>query len=172
MNPQSELYNAEVYRTKHLHFDLSSPATTDSSGNPYAFLPQALPGFPMGYFMWFDMSLPMDVAQHRLKYLKDAGFFAARRSNRAQLQFIGVDAARQTIAFTKVSIVWRKGGSITADVTVTGMPAVATSSTLWVCCLGLMHGTVFVSTGADTVCLLYTSPSPRDRTRSRMPSSA
>ena len=25
---------------------------------------------------------------------------------------------------------------------------------------------------ADTVCLLYTSPSPRDRTRSRMPSSA
>ena len=26
--------------------------------------------------------------------------------------------------------------------------------------------------GADGVCLLYTSPSPRDRTRSRMPSSA
>ena len=26
--------------------------------------------------------------------------------------------------------------------------------------------------GACTVCLLYTSPSPRDRTRSRMPSSA
>ena len=26
--------------------------------------------------------------------------------------------------------------------------------------------------GKDTVCLLYTSPSPRDRTRSRMPSSA
>jgi len=25
---------------------------------------------------------------------------------------------------------------------------------------------------ADRVCLLYTSPSPRDRTRSRMPSSA
>ena len=24
----------------------------------------------------------------------------------------------------------------------------------------------------DTICLLYTSPSPRDRTRSRMPSSA
>ena len=34
--------------------------------------------------------------------------------------------------------------------------------------------TVCVRTGADllTVCLLYTSPSPRDRTRSRMPSSA
>ena len=27
-------------------------------------------------------------------------------------------------------------------------------------------------TGADIACLLYTSPSPRDRTRSRMPSSA
>ena len=26
--------------------------------------------------------------------------------------------------------------------------------------------------GRDTACLLYTSPSPRDRTRSRMPSSA
>ena len=26
--------------------------------------------------------------------------------------------------------------------------------------------------GAPTTCLLYTSPSPRDRTRSRMPSSA
>ena len=26
--------------------------------------------------------------------------------------------------------------------------------------------------GLDTPCLLYTSPSPRDRTRSRMPSSA
>ena len=27
-------------------------------------------------------------------------------------------------------------------------------------------------TGKDYICLLYTSPSPRDRTRSRMPSSA
>ena len=27
-------------------------------------------------------------------------------------------------------------------------------------------------TGNDVICLLYTSPSPRDRTRSRMPSSA
>ena len=26
--------------------------------------------------------------------------------------------------------------------------------------------------GSTTICLLYTSPSPRDRTRSRMPSSA
>ena len=29
-----------------------------------------------------------------------------------------------------------------------------------------------VSNGMDWNCLLYTSPSPRDRTRSRMPSSA
>ena len=30
----------------------------------------------------------------------------------------------------------------------------------------------FVKGGNDSLCLLYTSPSPRDRTRSRMPSSA
>ena len=29
-----------------------------------------------------------------------------------------------------------------------------------------------IVTGINMVCLLYTSPSPRDRTRSRMPSSA
>ena len=29
-----------------------------------------------------------------------------------------------------------------------------------------------IKKGEDPVCLLYTSPSPRDRTRSRMPSSA
>ena len=29
-----------------------------------------------------------------------------------------------------------------------------------------------VLTNKDRICLLYTSPSPRDRTRSRMPSSA
>ena len=31
---------------------------------------------------------------------------------------------------------------------------------------------VFACVGNDNDCLLYTSPSPRDRTRSRMPSSA
>src|SRR5664280_1111113 len=31
---------------------------------------------------------------------------------------------------------------------------------------------VLAAVGADPTCLLYTSPSPRDRTRSRMPSSA
>ena len=31
---------------------------------------------------------------------------------------------------------------------------------------------VVVQTAQETTCLLYTSPSPRDRTRSRMPSSA
>ena len=30
----------------------------------------------------------------------------------------------------------------------------------------------FVDLNSNTTCLLYTSPSPRDRTRSRMPSSA
>ena len=36
---------------------------------------------------------------------------------------------------------------------------------------GKMLDSAFLSVGIDT-CLLYTSPSPRDRTRSRMPSSA
>ena len=38
-----------------------------------------------------------------------------------------------------------------------------------------MHAILFMMAAADTLladCLLYTSPSPRDRTRSRMPSSA
>ena len=38
-----------------------------------------------------------------------------------------------------------------------------------------MYGAIFMMAGAYTLCtdcLLYTSPSPRDRTRSRMPSSA
>ena len=34
------------------------------------------------------------------------------------------------------------------------------------------EGTPFYSYETVTTCLLYTSPSPRDRTRSRMPSSA
>ena len=33
-------------------------------------------------------------------------------------------------------------------------------------------GVITSTTGCLTICLLYTSPSPRDRTRSRMPSSA
>ena len=40
--------------------------------------------------------------------------------------------------------------------------------------LGGLHAVraVEIGSGQDVVCLLYTSPSPRDRTRSRMPSSA
>jgi hypothetical protein len=40
--------------------------------------------------------------------------------------------------------------------------------------VGLMSASLLVGAAANLVyvCLLYTSPSPRDRTRSRMPSSA
>ena len=38
--------------------------------------------------------------------------------------------------------------------------------------LRLINGLVPHHTGGILACLLYTSPSPRDRTRSRMPSSA
>ena len=38
---------------------------------------------------------------------------------------------------------------------------------------GLSDGVYFIiKVDQNTICLLYTSPSPRDRTRSRMPSSA
>ena len=40
---------------------------------------------------------------------------------------------------------------------------------------GCFHGrssAAIAASGAEKICLLYTSPSPRDRTRSRMPSSA
>ena len=36
----------------------------------------------------------------------------------------------------------------------------------------MTRGDPFVTLARSIVCLLYTSPSPRDRTRSRMPSSA
>ena len=35
-----------------------------------------------------------------------------------------------------------------------------------------LHSATMVKAGVFLLCLLYTSPSPRDRTRSRMPSSA
>ena len=38
--------------------------------------------------------------------------------------------------------------------------------------IGGGHAQVVGDRGVEEVCLLYTSPSPRDRTRSRMPSSA
>ena len=38
--------------------------------------------------------------------------------------------------------------------------------------LTLGAGALFLAFGINRICLLYTSPSPRDRTRSRMPSSA
>src|SRR5665213_1358426 len=41
---------------------------------------------------------------------------------------------------------------------------------LWVERVGLAHFSS--SSGLCTICLLYTSPSPRDRQKSRMPSSA
>ena len=37
---------------------------------------------------------------------------------------------------------------------------------------GYGHGGVIVSQALEKACLLYTSPSPRDRQKSRMPSSA
>ena len=38
--------------------------------------------------------------------------------------------------------------------------------------IGILPNHAPIATAVDIGCLLYTSPSPRDRTRSRMPSSA
>ena len=63
----------------------------------------------------------------------------------------------------------------------TPIPGFPPFSTLWIMVLGHSMHRSLRSQGrldfapcrhADTTCLLYTSPSPRDRTRSRMPSSA
>ena len=43
---------------------------------------------------------------------------------------------------------------------------------LAVIAVGLEFGLPDLTLAQDRTCLLYTSPSPRDRTRSRMPSSA
>ena len=39
-------------------------------------------------------------------------------------------------------------------------------------CSYLLDGDTLIDFGPDAFCLLYTSPSPRDRQKSRMPSSA
>mgnify|MGYP003324615432 CR=1 FL=1 len=57
------------------------------------------------------------------------------------------------------------GMSSTATVVTLTAPVIATS-------LDLNGSELILDVDADTSCLLYTSPSPRDRQKSRMPSSA
>ena len=56
-------------------------------------------------------------------------------------------------------------GAVVTGVTTTGSAIVGAAVTINV-------SGVDAGAGIITACLLYTSPSPRDRTRSRMPSSA
>ena len=59
---------------------------------------------------------------------------------------------------------------------VEGIPGIATDNEGFISNAGFVVTgagvVVFDSLGTPSLCLLYTSPSPRDRTRSRMPSSA
>ena len=58
--------------------------------------------------------------------------------------------------------------------TLGNLPATQGLSQYWIdsaATVDLFNGMAMKSTGGY-ICLLYTSPSPRDRTRSRMPSSA
>ena len=62
--------------------------------------------------------------------------------------------------WTFISGFWQDGGR--GQFLVMGMPAV----------IFVVLGAAALGLAAVNICLLYTSPSPRDRTRSRMPSSA
>jgi hypothetical protein len=132
VNPASEIYNEKTFRTQNVLFDLASPNTTDPSGHPYAFQSISLPGLPEGYLAWFDVGLQEGSTQHRLAYLRDAGFFSARRAQNAVLQFPGVDVAHQTLVFTRVTLRWAQGGSLKAGVAIVGMPLPPPSKTLTV----------------------------------------
>ena len=52
------------------------------------------------------------------------------------------------------------------------LPSVFTAITIVACMYTLSLVMKTIPVGVTYACLLYTSPSPRDRTRSRMPSSA
>lgn len=132
VNPASSLYNDEAYRTKHLIFDPADPQATNPSGLPYAFRPLPIAGFPLGYALWFDMGLPQSITQHRLQYLKDGGFFSARRAATATLQFAGIDVQRSTVVLVRVQLQWDDGGTILGTTTIVGMPLTTTATSPWV----------------------------------------
>ena len=52
------------------------------------------------------------------------------------------------------------------------IPSIVTAITIVLCMFTLSLVMKVIPVGITYACLLYTSPSPRDRTRSRMPSSA
>ena len=64
------------------------------------------------------------------------------------------------------------GKTITSRMVVSGMGGLSTAAYPNIKGLNTFKGKTFHSQDWDHDCLLYTSPSPRDRTRSRMPSSA
>ena len=65
---------------------------------------------------------------------------------------------------------------VTAAVALTAAPVYRSSLRMQAQALDAQDVTLYtrlnVGAATDQICLLYTSPSPRDRTRSRMPSSA
>ena len=89
----------------------------------------------------------------------------------------GVPAAVHYIGHEKVTEVMSKGGPIVSDPGLVVLaqrreagPAEYHDHTNHV--FVMVEGEATMVVGGTMVCLLYTSPSPRDRTRSRMPSSA
>ena len=83
----------------------------------------------------------------------------------------------QNTSPTAAQLRWDPFPSVASDTTwLTGLATVATNGNSEMQAGGAVHHFVASQSMGDTAfvdtCLLYTSPSPRDRTRSRMPSSA
>jgi len=100
------------------------------------------------------------TARERIELLMDTGTFqeygllATHHSHRAEMADKIAPADGVITGFGRID--GRKAGVVAEDFTVLGGS------------VGMTHAMKKVR----MVCLLYTSPSPRDRTRSRMPSSA
>ena len=79
-----------------------------------------------------------------------------------------LDLVRSIGSQRQASVMDREAGGITQHIGATEVPAEVLNET----CKVMMQGREFKSPGLLFICLLYTSPSPRDLSTSRMPSSA
>ena len=99
-------------------------------------------------------------------YALGSAVFAALTSILAKIGIEGVNSTLATAIRTAV-VLLMSWGMVFLTGTQTGIADISRRSWLFLVLSGLATGASWLC-----YCLLYTSPSPRDRTRSRMPSSA
>jgi hypothetical protein len=131
VNPASALFNEDVYRNRHLLYDLADQSSSDANSLPYAFHPTTLQAQPPGFMVWLPMDQPQAIFQQRLVYLKDAGFLGSR-AQMLTLQFAAVDVVRSALVYVRLVFTWTVGGTIEGEVVMTGMPVTTLSSSFWV----------------------------------------